>query len=303
MDIRRKPSWLQKKVAPGAHAEMERLLGGLKLNTVCREAMCPNISECFQQRQATFLIMGAVCTRQCHFCNVTKDQPLPLDLAEPGRVAEAVVRLGLRHVVITSPTRDDLRDGGAAHYAATVAAISAVSPATRIELLVPDFLGCRESLATVLTSQPNILGHNLETVPRLYAIRAGADYRRSLDVLAVAHELAPGIPTKSGLMLGLGETEAEVLAVLADLRTVGCSYLSLGQYLAPSRQHQPVREFIPPEQFDRLKVQALAAGFAHVESGPYVRSSYLAERYGDGVMVQEQGMQREAAPPLIMTAG
>jgi lipoic acid synthetase len=279
MEIRRKPAWLQKKVAPGAHAEMERLLGGLQLNTVCREAMCPNISECFRQQQATFLIMGVICTRQCSFCNVAKDTPLPLDPAEPARVAEAVIRLGLRHVVVTSPTRDDLADGGAAHYGATVAAIRTASPTTRIELLVPDFRGRRQSLATVLASAPQILSHNLETVPRLYTIRAGADYRRSLDLLAVARELAPTIPTKSGLMLGLGETEAEVLTVLADLRSVGCSYLSLGQYLAPSRQHQPVVSYIPPAQFDQLRQTALSLGFAHVESGPYVRSSYLAEKY------------------------
>ncbi len=280
MDIRRKPAWLQKRVAPGAHAEMDQLLGGLKLNTVCREAMCPNITECFQNKQATLLIMGAICTRQCSFCNVTKERPQPLDLAEPERVAEAVARLGLRHVVITSPTRDDLVDGGASHYAETVAAIRSVAPATRIELLVPDFQGDRQSLATVLAAQPDILSHNLETVPRLYSIRAGADYRRSLDLLAAAHDQAPAIPTKSGLMFGLGETEAEVLVVLADLRSVGCCYLSLGQYLAPSRQHQPVVAYIPPEQFATLKEQALALGFAHVESGPYVRSSYLAEQYG-----------------------
>ena len=280
MEIRRKPHWLQKKVAPGTHAEMERLLGGLKLNTVCREAMCPNISECFRQKQATFLIMGAVCTRQCTFCNVTKERPLALDAAEPERVAEAVARLCLRHVVVTSPTRDDLADGGAAHYAATVMAIRAAVPQVRIELLVPDFLGSRSSLTTVLAAGPDILGHNLETIPRLYSIRAGADYRRSLDLLAAAHELAPGIPTKSGLMLGLGETEAEVRAVLADLRAIGCSYLSIGQYLAPSRHHLPVVEYIHPQQFDLLKQAALDLGFAHVESGPYVRSSYLAEQYG-----------------------
>jgi lipoic acid synthetase len=279
MEIRRKPAWLQKRVAPGTHAEMDRLLGGLQLNTVCREAMCPNISECFRQKQATFLIMGAICTRQCSFCNVTKAAPLPLDPGEPSRVADAVTRLGLRHVVVTSPTRDDLADGGSAQYAATVAAIRLAAPATRIELLVPDFLGRHQSLATVLASAPHILGHNLETVPRLYTIRAGADYGRSLDLLAAAHELAPAIPTKSGLMLGLGETAAEVRTVLADLRRVGCSYLSIGQYLAPSRQHHPVASYIPPEQFDQLKQAALALGFAHVESGPYVRSSYLAEQY------------------------
>jgi lipoyl synthase len=280
MDIRRKPHWLQKKLSPAAHAEMERLLGDLQLHTVCQEACCPNITECFRRQQATFLILGAVCTRACSFCNVTKEVPLPSDPVEPGRVATAVMRLRLSHVVVTSPTRDDLADGGAGQYAATVAAIRAASPATRIELLVPDFAGDRESLKTVLSASPHILGHNLETVPRLYAIRAGADYQRSLALLAMARELAPAVPTKSGLMLGLGETREEVMAVLADLRRVGCDYLSLGQYLAPSRRHQPVVEFIPPEEFDRYRQEALALGFAHVESGPYVRSSYLAENYG-----------------------
>ncbi|MBI5656039.1 MAG: lipoyl synthase [Geobacter sp.] len=279
MKIVRKPEWLQKRVSPSAHAEMERLLGDFRLHTVCQEALCPNISECFRQRQATFLIMGKACTRHCSFCNVTKELPLPLDPGEPERVAAAIVRLGLRHVVITSPTRDDLADGGAAAFAATVAAIRRAAPEVRIELLVPDFRGHRESIAQVMAAGPDIFGHNLETVPRLYAIREGADYCRSLAVLAAAHELAPAIPTKSGIMLGLGETLDEVRQVLADLRTAGCSYLSLGQYLAPSRSHHPVAEFIPPETFDALKEEALQLGFAHVESGPYVRSSYHAEQY------------------------
>ena len=279
MKIVRKPEWLQKRVSPGAHAEMERLLGDFQLHTVCQEALCPNISECFRARQATFLIMGKACTRHCTFCNVTKETPLPPDPGEPERVAGAVARLGLSHVVITSPTRDDLPDGGSAAYAATVGAIRRLSPGTRIELLVPDFQGSRECIALVTAASPDIFGHNLETVPRLYDIRQGADYRRSLDLLATARELAPAIPTKSGLMLGLGESEEEVLTVLHDLRMAGCSYLSLGQYLAPSRRHQSVAEFIPPETFDRLRDVALGLGFTHVESGPYVRSSYHAADY------------------------
>jgi len=280
MQIRRKPHWLQKRVSPAAHADMERLLGSLRLNTVCREASCPNISECFRQKQATFLIMGRECTRGCSFCNVDRQTPAALDPAEPARIAEAVVRLDLRHVVVTSPTRDDLPDGGACHYAATVTAIRDRSPDTAIELLVPDFQGDRLSLESVLRAGPDILGHNIETVPRLYSIRAGADYHRSLELLARSVALAPAIPAKSGIMLGLGETREEVLATIADIRATGCSYLSIGQYLAPSRRHTPVVEFIPPEEFDRLREEALAMGYSHVESGPYVRSSYHAEQYG-----------------------
>ncbi|TWJ33104.1 lipoic acid synthetase [Geobacter argillaceus] len=279
MEIRRKPSWLQKKVSPAANADMERLLAGLSLHTVCQEASCPNISECFRQRQATFLILGAICTRHCTFCNVGKASPLPADPQEPGRVADAVQRLALAHVVVTSPTRDDLADGGANHYAATVAAIRRSAPETAIELLIPDLQGDRKALETIQHAGPNILGHNLETVPRLYHIRAGADYNRSLELLRMAREIAPEIPTKSGVMLGLGETEEELLAVLTDLRGVGCAYVSIGQYLAPSRRHQPVVEFVPPERFEQLKAAAEGLGFAHVESGPYVRSSYHADRY------------------------
>lgn len=280
MQIRRKPHWLQKRVSPASHADMDRLLGSLQLNTVCREASCPNISECFRQKQATFLIMGRECTRGCSFCNVDRLEPAPLDQAEPERISEAVVRLELRHVVITSPTRDDLPDGGAGHYAATVAAIRIRSPHTAIELLVPDFQGELSSIRAVLAAKPDILGHNIETVPRLYAIRAGADYHRSLELLRRSVELAPYIPAKSGIMLGLGESREEVLATIADIRATGCSYLSIGQYLSPSRRHTPVVEFIPPEEFGRYRREALALGFTHVESGPYVRSSYHAEQYG-----------------------
>jgi len=258
---------------------MQRLLGELRLNTVCQQAMCPNISECFSCGQATFLILGRNCTRQCAFCNVDKTVPLPVDLDEPSRVAEAVSRLKLSHVVITSPTRDDLPDGGAQLYAATVASIRSASPETRIELLIPDFQGCRASLEIVTAARPDIIAHNLETVPRLYQIRSGAEYGRSLEVLRRCAELAPDIHTKSGIMLGMGETEEEVVHLFRDLREVGCSYISIGQYLAPSRRHYPVQEYVPPERFDHLREAALGLGFSHVESGPYVRSSYHAGKY------------------------
>src|SRR6266568_1950402 len=276
MNIQRKPEWLRKKVNPGDQSEMRNLLVELRLNTVCQQALCPNISECFACGQATFLILGKNCTRLCSFCNVEKTAPQPVDGDEPARVAEAVSRLKLSHVVITSPTRDDLPDGGAAIYAATVAAIRSASPATRIELLIPDLQGDVPSLAAVVASRPDIIAHNVETVPRLYQIRSGADYRRSLELLRVCAEMAPEIRTKSGIMLGMGELEPEVLQVLKDLRDAGCDYLSIGQYLAPSRRHYPVQEYVTPELFETLRVQALAMGFSHVESGPYVRSSYHA---------------------------
>jgi len=281
MNITRKPEWLQKRITPSSHADMERMLGDLKLHTVCQEASCPNISECFRQRQATFLILGKVCTRLCSFCNVAKEQPLAVDQGEPMRVAKAVVRLNLSHVVITSPTRDDVSDGGAGLYAATVEAIREASPLTKIELLIPDFQGNRETIGTVVRAAPDIIGHNLETVPRLYHIRSGADYQRSLAVLGDLHELAPLLKTKSGVMVGLGETNEELFALFEDLRRVGCSYLSVGQYLAPSRRHFPVHAFIEPGKFDLYRQKALAMGFTHVESGPYVRSSYHAGEYGE----------------------
>jgi lipoic acid synthetase len=287
MRIVRKPEWLQKKINPAAHAEMDRLLGDHRLHTVCREAVCPNITECFRNRQATFLILGRSCTRLCSFCNVTKETPLPVDHDEPGRVAAATVRLGLAHLVITSPTRDDLPDGGALLYARTVAAVRGESPGTRIELLIPDLRGNRESIGIVVAARPDIIGHNVETVARLYHIRSGADYRRSLAVLDTVRELDPAMKSKSGIMVGLGETEAEVLEVFADLRRAGCAYLSVGQYLAPSRRHFPVQEFITPEQFDIYREKALALGFEHVESGPYVRSSYHAEQYSSAAGRQE----------------
>lgn len=279
MKIERKPEWLQKKINQEDQAGTRRLLGELRLNTVCQQALCPNISECFSCGQATFLILGRSCTRLCSFCNIEKTIPLPIDAGEPGRVAEAVARLNLSHVVITSPTRDDLTDGGAGLYAATVAAIRTTSPETRIELLIPDFKAELASLSVVTSSNPQILGHNIETVPRLYHIRSGSDYQHSLDVLKICGELAPDILTKSGIMLGMGEMWEEVLQVFNDLRKAGCNYLSIGQYLAPSRVHYPVQEYIKPKVFDEFREAALKLGFDHVESGPYVRSSYHAEQY------------------------
>lgn len=276
----RRPEWLQKKISPASHAEMDRMLEDLRLHTVCREANCPNISECYSGGRATFLILGAACTRLCTFCNVTKQEPSPPDPGEPERVATAVMRLGLEHVVITSPTRDDLPDGGSGMFARTVATIRNAAPHAGIELLIPDFQGDPESLATVVRAMPDIIGHNLETVPRLYHIRNGADYRRSLQVLWSLHMLDPVLKTKSGIMLGMGEKEDEVVGLLADLLETGCRFLSIGQYLAPSRLHYPVKDFIPPDKFDEYRERALSMGFEHVESGPYVRSSYLAERYG-----------------------
>jgi len=280
MSLSRRPEWLQKKISPAAHGAMNQLLEDLQLHTVCREAHCPNISECYGNNQATFLILGTICTRLCSFCNVTKRDPVPPDPDEPRRVAEAIQRLHLRHVVITSPTRDDLPDGGARLYAETVREIRVAAPDTTVELLIPDFRGDRESLEKVVSARPKILGHNVETVPRLYHIREGADYRRSLQVLKMIDGSGSSVRSKSGIMLGMGETEDEVVQVFADLLEAGCRYLSIGQYLAPSKQHYPVQEYLPPEVFDRYREKALIMGFQHVESGPYVRSSYLAERYG-----------------------
>lgn len=279
MSPSQRPEWLRKKISPAGHRDMDALLDGLRLHTVCREAHCPNISECYGSGRATFLILGTACTRMCSFCNVTKRDPLSPDRDEPGRVAEAIRLLGLHHAVITSPTRDDLPDGGASFFADTVRAVRGVSPETAIELLIPDFGGDRSSLEVVVSARPEILAHNLETVPRLYHIRAGADYRRSLALLGTAWELDPSLRTKSGIMLGMGEEEGEVERVFADLLESGCRYLSIGQYLAPSKRHYPVLEYLPPEAFDRYREKALSMGFLHVESGPYVRSSYRAERY------------------------
>ncbi len=277
--VTRKPEWLRKKIRPSALGEVETLLAKGRLHTVCEEAMCPNITECFAKKQATFLILGNQCTRACSFCNVSKGHPLPVDPGEPGRVAEAVAAMGLRHVVITSPTRDDLDDGGAGHFARTVAAIKAQDASVRVELLIPDFRENVAALETVATSGAEIVGHNLETVPRLYHVRKGAAYDRSLRVLQRLHELNPTIATKSGIMLGLGEKEEEVLRLMEELLATGCRLLSIGQYLAPSPEHAPVVEYVEPERFDFFREIGLAMGYDYIQSSPYTRSSYMADEY------------------------
>jgi lipoic acid synthetase len=274
----RKPEWLRKNLRGDTGKRLADMIGDLMLHTVCREARCPNATECFSARQATFLVLGKNCTRACRFCNVTKSKPEPIDPGEAVRVAEAVRRMDLSFVVITSPTRDDLPDGGARHFAAVLAAIRREKPECKVELLVPDFGGVMESVDIVLASKPDVFSHNAETVSRLYGIRAGADYRRTLSVLARAAK-ANSVPVKTGLMLGLGETAEEIRALFADLLEAGCRYLSIGQYLRPSLSHTPVAEYIRPEIFGDWKREALAAGFEKVESGPFVRSSYHAANF------------------------
>jgi lipoyl synthase len=279
-EVLRKPDWIRIKL--NANSEIDRLkqtLRANKLHTVCEEAACPNLGECFSHGTATFMIMGDLCTRRCPFCDVAHGKPLPLDANEPLNLAQTIAQMKLKYVVITSVDRDDLRDGGAGHFAACIKEIRAVSPATKIEVLVPDFRGRMQKAIAILKEQPcNVFNHNLETVPRLYKqARPGADYQGSLDLLALHHAELPEIPTKSGLMLGLGETEAEVIEVMQDLVAHGCSMLTLGQYLQPSRDHLAVQEYIHPDQFDRYAKLAKELGFAQVASAPLVRSSYHAD--------------------------
>ena len=275
---RRLPAWLRRPIAHGGeYAAVEGLLDELKLSTVCREAKCPNRGECYASGTATFLIAGDVCTRGCRFCAVETRRPAPLDPEEPARVAEAVARMGLRHAVITMVTRDDCADGAAGHVAATIEAVRAHTPEVAIEVLVSDFGGRTASIDAVVDARPDVFNHNVETVPRLYeTVRPGADYRRSLGVLAHVKEKAPGLPTKSGLMLGLGETHDEVVVVMRDLREVGCDLLTLGQYLRPSAAHLPVEEFVEPAEFAELACTGRRLGFSGVASAPLVRSSYHA---------------------------
>ena len=258
---------------------LKQLLGGLKLHTVCQEARCPNMGECWSHGVATFMILGDVCTRGCRYCAVSKGKPLELDGAEPGRVAEAVQVMGLRHVVITSVDRDDLEDGGAGIFAATIQAIRHLSPECVVEVLIPDFQGSANSLKVVQEARPDILSHNIETVPRLYPkARGGGEYDCSLELLRRAKQRAPETVTKTGMMLGLGERKDEIHQVLRDLVQLKVSILTLGQYLRPSGWHLPVARYYYPQEFRYWKEVGEAMGFQHVESGPLVRSSYLADR-------------------------
>ncbi len=278
-EVRRNKADLRGSAASGTAAE----LAALSLHTVCDEARCPNKGKCFSEGEATFLILGDICTRRCGFCAVKKDKPLPPDPGEPGRVAGLCARWRLKYVVFTSPTRDDLPDGGAAHFAETNRLIKRLSPGIRTEPLIPDFRGDIKALETVLASDPDVLGHNLEMAAGLYAgARAGADYSRSLSVISNSKRLRPDILTKSGLMLGLGEKPEELERALGDLAERGCDLLTLGQYLAPSKEHRPVAKYYSEEEFAAWREKALAAGFKAVLAGPLVRSSYRASSlYGE----------------------
>jgi lipoic acid synthetase len=274
----KKPPWLRKPFIASQNQNMlEELLVDAGLNTVCHEAACPNRSECFARKTATFMILGAACSRNCRFCNVVHGDAGSPDPDEPARVGRAVARLGLRYVVITSVTRDDLRDGGAAHFAATIEAVRRQSPQTAVEVLIPDFQGNLEALAVVAAARPTVISHNMETVEALYeGVRPQADYQRSLNVLRAIKSIDSGIHSKTGIMVGLGETEAQVLEEMDDLREVGCEFLTIGQYLAPSAAHYPVQDYIHPDQFAAYKAAAEEKGFTFVASAPYVRSSYHA---------------------------
>ena len=273
-----RPSWLKARAPVGEnYHELKRLVQDLNLHTVCESAACPNIGECWNRRTATFMILGNVCTRRCGFCAVQKGAPLAVDYDEPRRVAEACAVLGLKFAVITSVNRDDRKDGGAELFALTIQAIRERLPGCGIEVLVPDFQGSHAAMDIVLEAAPDILNHNTETVPRLYRqVRLGARYERSLDMLAYVKKARPGTPTKSGLMLGLGETIEEVLGVMRDLRASEVDILTLGQYLRPSQKHLPIFRYLSTEEFDDLKRRGYEMGFRHVESGPLVRSSYHA---------------------------
>jgi lipoic acid synthetase len=274
-----KPKWLRRQLPTGSDYEkVKGMISGDRLHTVCQEAKCPNMWECFSQQTATFLIMGSRCTRNCRFCSVLSGPLEPPDPEEPARVADVAHRMGLKYVVVTSVTRDDIPDGGASLFAHTIAEIRSRMADACVEVLIPDFQGSKDALHRVLKARPDVLNHNIETVPRLYPrVRPQAQYRRSLDILRWAHEYDPALPTKSGLMLGLGEEQAEVENTLADLRAAGCRILTLGQYLQPSKNHLSVERFIPPDEFEEWRKKAVKIGFKEVASGPFVRSSYHAK--------------------------
>ena len=275
----KKPRWLKKRLPTGPEYEkVKAVIGKDRLHTVCQEAKCPNMWECFSQQTATFLIMGSRCTRDCRFCSVAYGPTEPPDPAEPERVATAARQMGLRYVVITSVTRDDLPDGGAAFFAATIEAVHRQIPSAQVEVLIPDFQGNAEALQAVLDARPDVLNHNIETVPRLYTlVRPQARYKRSLQLLSRVQKYAPGLPIKSGIMLGLGESSEEIRSTLNDLIDAGCRILTLGQYLQPSKAHLPVKRFVTPEEFEQWRQIAIEIGFSEVASGPFVRSSYHAK--------------------------
>lgn len=280
---RRLPRWLKRPMPQPGMQYTDSVITDLRLETVCESAKCPNRTECWSQQTATIMILGNVCTRPCGFCSVPKGRTSPLELDEPQRVAEAAERLGLKHVVITSVTRDDLPDGGAEHFYQCVLAVRNRTGAA-VEVLTPDFLGNTSAIDRVIESRPDVFNHNTETVPRLYhRVRRNAEYRRTLDLLKRVKDLAPEIPTKSGLMLGLGETREEILDVCADLRSVGCEMITIGQYLQPTPEHLPVERYVPPEEFDEIGDLIRRLSFRHVASGPFVRSSYHAGEMVEGM--------------------
>ena len=287
----RKPEWIRMKVPDSSRfQEIKQVLRDNNLYTVCEEASCPNIGECFSGGTATFMILGDICTRRCPFCDVSHGKPLPPDVNEPANLARTVAQMRLRYVVITSVDRDDLLDGGAQHFVDCIQAVRSKSPNIKIEVLVPDFRGRLETAVEILkVAPPDVMNHNLETVPRLYKqARPGADYQNSLDLLKVFGEMHPHVPTKSGLMLGLGETDEEILEVMRDLRAHGVTMLTLGQYLQPSPHHLPVARFVTPERFVQFEQEALAMGFVQAACGPMVRSSYHADTQAHGAGVNQE---------------
>jgi lipoyl synthase len=273
-----RPQWLRVRVPTGEnYEELKRLMRSKSLHTVCEEARCPNIAECWSHRTATFMILGSICTRSCGFCAVATGRPMAVDWEEPRRIAEAVEQMGLSHVVITMVNRDELRDGGATILAATIRWIRRLNPDCGVEVLASDFKGSREALQILMDVRPSVFSHNVETIPRLYPkVRPQAIYRRSLDILHWAKEMYPDIPTKTGFMLGLGETHDEVIDLMRDLRSIGIDIITIGQYLRPTEQHLPIDRYVTPEEFREYAGEGKALGFSHVESGPLVRSSYHA---------------------------
>lgn len=293
-----RPEWLRVRLPGGEnYHRLKQMMRDLDLHTVCESARCPNIGECWNHGTATFMILGNICTRRCGFCAVPKGRPLALDLDEPRRVAEAVAKLQLRHTVITSVDRDDDNLGGARIFAETIRAIHARLPECTVEVLIPDFKGSEEALQIVLDARPQILNHNTETVPSLYRfVRPGARFPRSVELLRSVKRLSPGMISKTGLMLGLGETEDELLQTMQTLASTGCDILTLGQYLRPSRDHLPVKRYYTPQEFARLRESGMAMGFVHVEAGPLVRSSYHAHDQATTVVPRPAPVSAEAAP-------